>query len=72
MYILAFIYRDGSPREYYGGGTYVAGGEKYAVVASRKNAKCFKSKKTAENACNRLSSSCVNTGEEHLIEEVTE
>ncbi len=69
MYILVFVYHDGSPKEYYGGGTYIVGGEKYAVITQREKAKRFKSRKVAENAYKKLLLSCANVEEGFEIEE---
>lgn len=61
MYILVFTYQDGSPNEYYGGGSYRVQGEKYAVLArSKEEAKRFKFRKVAENTFNKPFVSCVN------------
>lgn len=72
MYILVFTYHDGSRSEYYGGGTFVVNGEKYAVLVSKEKAKRFKSRKVAENSYNKLFESCVNVMGGFRIEEVIE
>lgn len=72
MYILAFTYQDRSRSEYYGGGTFVVNGEKYAVLVSKEKAKRFKSRKIAENSYNKLFKSCVNVMGGFQIEEVME
>lgn len=70
MYILKFIYHQGVRTvEYYGGGTYQFGGEKYAVLSSS-NPKLFKSAKSAENSYHKLMKSCVNVPSEYVVEEV--
>lgn len=70
MFVLKFIYHQGVEQvEYYGGGTYRFGGEKYAVLSSR-NPKLFKSAKTAENSYHKLMKSCVNVPSEYVVEEI--
>ncbi len=71
-YILIFIYSS-APREYYGGGSYIFRGEKYAVLArSKDEAKRFKSRRIAENAYKKLFESCVNVEARYEIVEVPE
>lgn len=73
-YILAFIenYGGTSVHEWYGGGSYIFQGEKYAVITSINKAKRFQSRKNAENAHKKLSASCVNVNNEFDILEVEE
>lgn len=64
---MAYLLKDNSnyvtqlPDGYYTGKTYKFGGETYAVVASStSDAKKYKTKKAAENACNKLYESVCN------------
>lgn len=62
---MAYLLKDNSntrlPDGYYTGKTYKFGGETYAIVArSISDAKKYKTKKIAENACNKLYDSICN------------
>lgn len=64
---MAYLLKDNSnvfpqlPDGYYTGKTYKYGGETYAIVTrSISDAKKYKTKKAAENACNKLYESVCN------------
>lgn len=71
MFRLLFVYNDSTAggTDYYIGGAYQFQGEKYACTGSRKDAKLFKSRKTAESVYNKLHKSCVNVPSDYEIED---
>ena len=71
-YVIKFRYMDGSSPEYIAGGTYSVLGERYAAVAgtNQELAKRYTSRKRAENAAEKLSTSCANLSYDYVIEEV--
>lgn len=82
-FILKFIYNDLSCDTYYGGKSYRYGGEKYAVLCSRNEARRYKTIAQAEKAfCKRVIDSdncycvgchaCVNAPDDYKVEMVDE
>lgn len=73
-YIIAFTDFMHKDREYYKGGSYMYGNEKYASFGrGREEAKRYASKKIAERSARKLSEgNCVNTDQDYEIIEVEE
>ena len=73
MFVIKFIYTtgiNGRLNQYYLGGSYAFGGERYACIGSREMAKQYKSAKIAESVFRRLSENLANYPEEFEIEEI--
>lgn len=70
-YVLRFLYNN-HHSEYYGGGSYMHHGEKYARLSDNTTSKRFTSVKRAENAYAKLFESCCNIPCEYEIVEFPE
>lgn len=73
MFVIKFVYTtgiNGRLNQYYLGGSYAFGGERYACIGSREMAKQYKSAKRAESTIKKLSENLANYPEEFEIEEI--